>query len=115
MQIGKCVIQKSILTKIAFRIVKKDSHKYDLAIDAIDSLFTMASETRNANENRSKRYLYIAEKIAARMDITIEREKKRSYCKSCKTLYGADTQIRLSNRVLTIKCGHCGSIKRIPY
>ncbi|MGC8515323.1 MAG: ribonuclease P protein component 4 [Thermoplasmata archaeon] len=95
--------------------MKKDSRRYDLAIDAIDSLFTMANETRNSNESRSRRYVYIAEKIAARMDITLEREIKRSYCKGCKIIYGADTQIRLSNRVLTIKCGHCGSVKRIPY
>jgi ribonuclease P protein subunit RPR2 len=95
--------------------VRKDSRQHDLAIDAIESLFTMANETRSINENRSKRYVSIAEKIAARMDITLEREIKRSYCKKCKTIYGSDTQIRLSNKILTIKCGHCGSIRRIHY
>ena len=115
MRRGVKAVRKSILVKIAFRCVKKDSRKYDLAICAIDSLFTMANETRNANEDRSKRYVLIAEKIAARMDITLERGIKRSYCKSCKTIYGADTQIRLSNRILIIRCGHCGSVKRIPY
>lgn len=95
--------------------MRKDSQLYDLAIDAIESLFTMANETRSLDENRSKRYVSIAERIAARMDITLEKGIKRSYCKNCKTIYGADTQIRLSNKTLAIKCGLCGSVKRIPY
>ncbi len=99
---------------IAFWDVGKDSRKYESAIEAVETLFTMASQSRE-NEERAHRYVMIAEKIAARMDITLKPTIKRSYCKKCKTLYGSSTQIRLSSKIMTVKCGHCGSIRRIPY
>ena len=95
--------------------MRKDSRKNDIANEAINVLFMLAGETKSINDERSKRYVTIAEKIAARMDITLDRSIKRSYCKKCKTLYGADTQVRLSNKILVIKCANCGSLKRIPY
>ena len=63
----------------------------------------------------STRYLSIAENMAKRMDITLSKEIKRAYCKSCKHLYDESSRIRVREGLVSIKCAYCDDIRRIPY
>jgi RNase P subunit RPR2 len=54
------------------------------------------------------------EMVAKRLDITLEKKIKRSYCKKCKSIYGADTKIRIKSHLVIVRCPHCGDIRRFP-
>ncbi|GGM78732.1 hypothetical protein GCM10007108_16140 [Thermogymnomonas acidicola] len=60
------------------------------------------------------RYIVIMERLALRMDLTLPKEIKRSYCKVCKWPYRFGTVLRIRRRLLIVHCGHCGDIRRIP-
>jgi len=80
----------------------------------INYLFNLAVDNRSEIA-LCNRYISMAEAIARRMDITLPRDIKRKYCKRCKTLYSVNAHIRLRHRILTVRCGNCGDIRRIPY
>ncbi|MFG1519884.1 MAG: ribonuclease P [Thermoplasmataceae archaeon] len=63
----------------------------------------------------AQRYINIARKIGRRMDITLPREIKRSFCKNCNTPYSSKSTIRLKDRMIVIKCSFCGDKRRIPF
>ena len=61
----------------------------------------------------SRRYITLMENIAKRMDITLERRIKLSYCKKCKTPYN-NFNMRIKNGIIKIKCNRCGNVRRLP-
>jgi ribonuclease P protein subunit RPR2 len=82
----------------------------NLARERIDKLVYLA-----AHSEHSRRYMEIAENIAKRIDITLPKNIKRSYCKKCKTPYGGETRIRVSHGMVTVRCNECFDLRRIPY
>ncbi|MHB1708737.1 MAG: ribonuclease P Rpr2/Rpp21/SNM1 subunit family protein [Thermoplasmataceae archaeon] len=88
---------------------KKDAER--IARERISGLVHMA----RSHHEMSTRYLSIAENIAKRMDITLPKEIKRAYCKSCKHPYDGSSRIRVKEGLVTVKCGYCDDVRRIPY
>lgn len=90
-------------------ISKKDAER--IARERISGLVFMA----RSNHEMSTRYLSIAENIAKRMDITLPKDIKRAYCKSCKHPYDGSSRIRVKGGLVTVKCAYCEDVRRIPY
>ncbi len=86
-----------------------------IALERIYILRDLAVKVATPDPQHSRRYIRIAEAIGRRMDITLPRGIKRSYCKKCKLPYGENTRIRLRRKTLFVHCGNCGNIRRIPY
>jgi ribonuclease P protein subunit RPR2 len=84
-----------------------------IAWDRIMQLKKKADEFKSDGE-LSTNCLKVMENIASRLDITLTKEIKRSYCKSCKTIYG-NCRVRLRNGIVAVTCGNCGDIRRLPY
>ncbi len=89
----------------------KDNGLIKISRDRINKLYNEAIKCDDIN--LSRRYITLMENIAKRMDITIERRIKLSYCKKCKTPY-KNFNIRIKSRIINIKCNYCGDIRRIP-
>ncbi len=87
----------------------------ELASSRISYLHELAVSRKGSSQSLSRRYMSMAERIGKRMDMTLPAEIKRSYCKRCATIYGAETRIRLKKRMLEITCAECGDVRRIPY
>ncbi len=90
----------------------KDQTLIKISRERIDTLFNEAKNTENID--LARRYIRLMEKIGMRMNITIDRTIKRSYCKNCKAPY-KDIRISLKNKMIVVHCPYCGDIRRIPF
>ncbi|EQB73447.1 MAG: hypothetical protein AMDU4_FER2C00073G0093 [Ferroplasma sp. Type II] len=90
----------------------KDQALIKISRERIDTLFNEAKNTENIN--LARRYIRLMEKIGMRMNITIDRTIKRSYCKNCKAPY-KEIRISLKNKMIVVHCPYCGDIRRIPF
>ena len=90
----------------------KDQTLIKISRERIDTLFNEAKNTENIN--LARRYIRLMEKIGMRMNITIDRTIKRSYCKNCKAPY-KEIRISLKNKMIVVHCPYCGDIRRIPF
>ncbi|MCL4341077.1 MAG: hypothetical protein M1431_03145 [Candidatus Thermoplasmatota archaeon] len=54
------------------------------------------------------------ELLSRRVNITLSKEIKRSYCKVCHNPYTSPT-IRIRRNLVRVTCNHCGNIRRMPY
>ena len=90
----------------------KDQALIKISRERIDTLFNEAKNTENID--LARRYIRLMEKIGMRMNITIDRTIKRSYCKNCKAPY-KDVRISLKNKMIVVHCPYCGDIRRIPF
>jgi len=95
--------------------MSKNRNVNQLALDRIGILYDMAGRKKVTDPLLSKRYIIISESIGKKMDITLPRYVKRSYCKKCKMLYSTADKIRLKKGLITITCSKCGNVRRIPY
>ncbi|MEM0140032.1 MAG: ribonuclease P [Ferroplasma sp.] len=89
----------------------KDSMLVDISKERIKMLFQLACNAEDID--LSRRYIAIMEKVAMRMNITIERNIKLLYCKKCKSPYKG-IGLKLKNKTITVKCPYCGDIRHIP-
>lgn len=88
----------------------------EIARERIDRLHSISIKENSSSREDARRHLEIMENIAMRSDLTLPASIKRSYCKECKTPYGADTRIRIKRgKILLITCGHCGNRRRYSY
>lgn len=85
----------------------------EIALERIHGLYKLSNSTDN--KDLARRYIEIMVRISKRMDITLSREIKRTYCKKCFSPYSRDSTIRLKNGLVVIQCRSCGTIRRIPY
>ncbi|MHA1859951.1 MAG: ribonuclease P protein component 4 [Candidatus Asgardarchaeia archaeon] len=89
----------------------------DIAIQRIGILLSKARETIKDDAELSKRYVYLARKIAMKARVRIPRKWKIWICKKCNTylLPGYNARVRIrENRMshLIITCLNCGNQKR---
>jgi len=89
----------------------KDYNLIKISNERINKLYNEALKSDDIN--LSRRYITLMENIAKRMDITLNRNIKLSYCKKCKTPYN-DFTIRIKNGIIKIKCNYCKDIRRLP-
>ncbi len=91
-----------------------------IAYERIDILMSLAEEeAKKGNWKRSKRYVYLARRIAMKMRIRFPKKWKRRICKKCGTflLYGKNARVRVKSKRyshVVITCLECGAIYRIP-
>ncbi|WMT51951.1 MAG: ribonuclease P [Ferroplasma sp.] len=89
----------------------KDRMLINISLERINTLFSEAMKTDNIE--LSRRYIKIMEKIGMRMNITVDKNIKRMYCKICKTPY-RNISVKVKNKMVLIHCPYCGNIRRIP-
>lgn len=89
----------------------------EIARERIDILFKLADQEFNQHPERSNRYVKLARNIGKKYNIRIPRIWRRRFCKNCYMFLkpGINSQVRLSNSCVIIKCYECGKIMRIPY
>lgn len=88
-----------------------------LAEDRVDILFRRAQEELSLDPELSQRHVQMASNIARKYNLKIQPEWDRRYCKNCHKFLepGVNSQIRLKNSSIEIKCLECGQIRKIPY
>jgi ribonuclease P protein subunit RPR2 len=88
-----------------------------IAEERINILFQHAEEELTHNPERSHRYVQMARNIGQKYNIKNQPAMKSRICKSCHRFLqpGVNSQIRLSNSSIHIRCLECGEIRRIPY
>ncbi|MHB8395769.1 MAG: ribonuclease P Rpr2/Rpp21/SNM1 subunit family protein [Thermoplasmataceae archaeon] len=95
---------------------RADFSKHELKKIARQRILELRALSAMTDDRRlSRRYNEMLSLIALRMDITLERGIKRSFCKNCFTPYGKDSRIRLKRGLLELVCDFCGDVRRIPY
>jgi ribonuclease P protein subunit RPR2 len=88
-----------------------------IAEERVNILFNSAQEELPNNPERSHRHVQMARHIAQKYNLKIHPTWKRRHCKNCHKFLqpGVNSQIRLKNSRIEIKCLDCGEIRRIPY
>jgi ribonuclease P protein subunit RPR2 len=88
-----------------------------IAEERVNILFNRAEEELPLNRERSNRHVQMARDIAQKYNLKIEPTWNRRYCKNCHKFLqpGVNSQVRLKNSRVEIKCLECGEIRRIPY
>lgn len=97
---------------------KKEKKK--IAIERIDTLFTLAERVARYSPDLAKRYVELALEIQKKAKVKIPRKWKRRYCKRCHTFLipGVNARVRLRTKRMphvVITCLECGYIMRYPY
>jgi ribonuclease P protein subunit RPR2 len=90
-----------------------------IAMQRIQTLFSLAKETFNENPFLAQRYVDLARKIAMAAKVRLPREYKRQVCKHCKSfiLPGVNCRVRVKQRRephVVITCLNCGKQTRLP-
>lgn len=90
-----------------------------IAIQRIQTLFTLAREAYNKDPNLAQRYVDIARKIAMAAKVCLPTEHRRQMCRNCKgfILPGVNCRVRIRPRRephVVITCLKCGRHMRIP-
>ncbi|MFA5764123.1 MAG: hypothetical protein WC915_04900 [archaeon] len=92
---------------------KKLNPKQNLAIERIYRLFELANEM-NASQNEDKnkyvkRYLTLAKRIGEKVNVSIPKELKKTFCKKCYSLNITTTN---HSPFLIITCNDCKFTKK---
>ncbi len=89
----------------------KDRALINISRERINTLFAEAMKADDVK--LARRYIEIMEKIGMRMNIIVEGDIKRRYCKKCKAPY-KNISVTLKNKMVFVHCPYCGDIRRIP-
>jgi len=89
----------------------------DIAIQRISILLSKARELIKEDQDLSRRYVYLARKIAMKANVRIPRKWKIWICKKCNSylLPGYNARVRIRNNRMShllITCLNCGNQKR---
>ncbi|MFQ6107321.1 MAG: ribonuclease P protein component 4 [Thermoplasmata archaeon] len=89
-----------------------------IARERIRILFELAEkEALRGNMRRSNRYVQLARRIGMRYTTPIPSALKRRFCRRCGNflLPATTSRVRLRSSRITITCGGCGHVMRMPY
>ncbi|MCJ2555539.1 MAG: ribonuclease P [Candidatus Thermoplasmatota archaeon] len=89
-----------------------------IARERILILFQQAEkESLRGNLRRSNRYVQLARRIGMRYNTPFPSALKRRFCRKCGSflLPSENSRVRLRSSRITITCGECGHIMRMPY
>lgn len=90
----------------------------DIAKERIAILLDLAEqESKKPDMGRAKRYAELARKISMRYQAGMPLEYKRRICKKCGAflVFGKNATVRTLDGAVSIKCGGCGNIVRLPF
>jgi ribonuclease P protein subunit RPR2 len=97
----------------------KPAWQQEIAEERVRILFGLAGEEFPSKPKRSDRYVDLARKIGMRYNVSIPRELRPRFCKSCYAYLvpGKNSVTRTSGKTqsLETKCLGCGSVSRHPY
>ena len=90
-----------------------------LAKERIKILMRLAEEEVSTHPERSRRYVELARKLGMKYKVRPPRKYKRRICRECGAYLkpGVNCTVRLipRERIVSWKCGNCGSERRYPY
>ena len=100
------------------RVGRRTKDMVDIGKERIKILLTLAEREaiHNRNEERARRYVLLARKIAMRYNIRIEKSFKHKICRKCNSFLITSTgsRIRLQGGKIIKYCKTCGRITRMP-
>lgn len=92
---------------------KKINSKQKIAIERIYRLFELVKEMNNSKredkEKYIKRYLTLAKKIGEKVNVSIPKELKKTYCKKC---FSIQIEQEKKPPFLVVCCQKCGFEKK---
>jgi ribonuclease P protein subunit RPR2 len=88
-----------------------------IARERIQILFELAEkEAKNGNLRRARRYVHLARRIGMRYNTPLTSGMRRRFCRKCGSfLLPSENRVRLRSSRITVTCGECGHIMRMPY
>jgi ribonuclease P protein subunit RPR2 len=93
---------------------KEIKNPTEIARIRIDSLQGMILRHRDDLDFR-RNCTRMMQLLSQRVNITLPQYLKRSFCRKCGTPYGKETLIRVRRKIVHVRCGYCGEIRRLPY
>ncbi|WP_394326734.1 ribonuclease P protein component 4 [Thermococcus chitonophagus] len=108
---------------MVFKLPKRDWEKREkkrIALERIDTLFTLAEKVFPYSPELAKRYVELALSVQQKAKVKTPRKWKRRYCKKCHAFLvpGVNARVRLRTKRMphvVITCLECGHIMRYPY
>ena len=96
---------------------KRPKWMIEIARERMEILFSRAEKEYPHNPLRAHRYVELARNISKKYNTKIPGPWNRRYCKNCYKFLvpGHNCTVRLINENITIFCGECGHVTRIPY
>lgn len=87
----------------------------NIAEQRIKELFVQADENFKEYPKLSKRYVFLARKIAMKYRIKLSSDQKKTFCKKCNAYLkmGYNATIRTRNGKIILTCKECGGSRRI--
>jgi len=89
-----------------------------IATERIGILFRLAEGRALARDfSHANRYTSLALRIGTRYNVRIPREFRRRFCRSCHAylLPSVNCRVRVRQGRITVTCGACGAVRRMPY
>jgi len=88
-----------------------------IASERMEILFQRAEEEFALHPERSNRYVEMSRKIAAKYNLKMPSSWRGRFCRNCNQFLkpGFNSQVRLEDSMVNIKCMECGEIMRKPY
>lgn len=89
----------------------------DIAKERMDILFSLAEKEYMKYPERANRYVILARNISKKYNTKIPLKWNRSFCKNCYKFLkpGHNSNVRLSNGEIHIRCLECKYVMKIPY
>jgi ribonuclease P protein subunit RPR2 len=99
---------------------REQREKKKVAMERVDTLFTLAERVFPYEPELANRYVEIALAVQRKAKIRLPRKWKRRYCKKCHSFLvpGVNARVRLRDKPyphVVVKCLNCGHIMRYPY
>ena len=88
-----------------------------IALERMEILLQRADEEFVLHPERSHRYVEMARKIATKYNLKMPSSWRGRFCRNCNKFLkpGSNSQVRLKDSMVNIKCMECGEIMRKPY
>ncbi len=86
------------------------------ALKAIQELIELAGKVFHKDKKLANRYVYIARRIAMKLNIRLPSELKRRFCRHCYSYLvpGVNLSVRIKDGKLVYYCHECRRYYRIP-
>ena len=97
----------------------KPAWQQKIGKERIEILFREAEKQASKHPERANRYIFIARKIAMKLNIKMPRELRRKYCHKCYhfLLPGKNAKVRTNRKTKSVEwlCKDCRHVNRYPY
>ena len=92
---------------------KKLNSRQKIALERIYRLFDLAEQMQKSdNKDKNefvKRYLKLAKRIGEKLNVTIPKELKKTYCRAC---FGKNVKGKDTDGFFIVTCSNCGHTRK---